>query len=157
MPTGHQITVRIDNQTPFHLQYVSKFEQNGSWADTPENVSPWNKDGKGGRMESSWWPMKGTAGMCQYRISSKAPAPIASAHIVLLVSDPDWSAEGNWVTARVRETESNMDGGTYDELWGQKSSYSQLKLSSGYLQVNSSIGLSNKTEAVITITWGELH
>ena len=135
-------------------------------------------------MESSYVPMKGTAGICQYRISSQAPAPLASAYIVLLVSDPDWSAERNWATARVRASKSDMNDKTYDELWAQKESYSELKLPSGYLQVNvqprlivmpsalacqlltvvlatvqvnSSIGTKNDTNAVFTFTWGELH
>ena len=143
-------------------------------------------NGNGGHVKAGWAPMKGISAISQYHFSAKSPESECNAYIVLLASNPDWSPEPSWATARAQADKSAMDSSTYDAIWRREGpgTFDELKFDHGVLrvrfrmsslgdhsseaqpvlrvghsheQINSSISMSSDAEAVFTFTWTRLQ
>ncbi|KAK6000004.1 hypothetical protein QM012_003992 [Aureobasidium pullulans] len=138
--------MKIDNQTPFQLTPNGQYAYWGETNVGPQGVNAYTNDGNAGELQASSVPWVGSAGISGYFIAGP------SVWIILLGSDPDWSAEDNRARVAISSTSLNVDKDQYNRVFDGQTKVS-LPTTKGVFTLTGSIGSNDSCTATYQLTF----
>ncbi|RYO22392.1 hypothetical protein AA0121_g2353 [Alternaria tenuissima] len=140
----------VNNESPYYLVPNGQYAYWGEMVSGPQTVNPSKKD-SGGVFQASAAPWVGCAGVSGYTLSTNNKGT-PDVWIILLGSDPDWSAEDNRARVIMQSSEIKPSKAVYQQLFDGNTKVS-LPSDHGVFTLTSDIGSTDDCTATFFLTF----